>query len=155
MLARQRQTQQVCSGCVGTAWSKRRVTPKHHGSGERSKGIKSRLLSSRSCSVDASQASLNTLSTMADVALLLMFMAVRTYIGILTRRIHRVHVWLLFQKWRSKVFVRLVGNSTPPQPLTQTVLTSRPAMFWCYLRTAFPGPELVLCVSNDKELIWS
>ncbi len=59
---------------------------------------KSRLLSSRSRSTpmprwsDPSRTSLNKLSTMADVALLLMFMALRTYIGIQTRRIQHVRV---------------------------------------------------------------
>ncbi len=54
---------------------------------------------------------------MADVALLLMFMALRTYIGIQTRRIQRVRVQLLFQIWRSKVSVVLLVTVTPsPAP---------------------------------------
>ncbi len=41
---------------------------------------------------------------------------------------------------------------TLSQHLMQTVLTSSPAMFWCYLQTTFLGSELVLWVSKDKEL---
>ncbi len=53
-------------------------------------------------------------------------------------------------------FCLLVGHGNPaPQPLTQAVLPSSPAMFWCYLRTAFPGSELVLWVSKDKEPVWN
>ncbi len=37
----------------------------------------------------------------------------------------------------------------------QAVLTSSPAMFWCYLQTTFPGSELMLWVSKDKELTWN
>ncbi len=40
---------------------------------------------------------------------------------------------------------------THPQPLTQVVLPSSPAMFWCYLRTAFPGSELVLGCRKTKN----
>ncbi len=53
-------------------------------------------------------------------------------------------------------FCRRVGHGNPrPQPLTQAVLPSSPAMFWCYLRTTFPGSELVLWVSKDKEPVWN
>ncbi len=83
-LARQRQTQQTCSRCI----TPRRSIGTQHTKAprERSKSIKSRQLSSRSrstrClapngprSADPSRTSLNKLSTMADVVLLLMFMA--------------------------------------------------------------------------------
>ncbi len=50
------------------------------------------------------------------------------------------------------LFVLLI---TVTQPLLQAVLPSSPAMFSCYLQTAFPGSELVLCVSKDKEPVWN
>ncbi len=100
-LARQRQTQQTCSRCIAP----RRPIGTQHTKAlrERSKSIKSRQLSSRSRSTpmlapngprstDPSRTSLNKLSTMADVVLLLTFMALRIYIGIQTRRIQRVRV---------------------------------------------------------------
>ncbi len=43
-------------------------------------------------SADPSRTSLNKLSAMADVALVLMFMALQTYIGIQIRRIQHVRV---------------------------------------------------------------
>ncbi len=97
-LARQRQTQQTCSRCIAPL---RSIGTQHtKAPRERSKTIKSRQLSSRSrClapngprSADPSRTSLNKLSTMADVVLLLTFMALRIYNGIQTRRIQRVRV---------------------------------------------------------------
>ncbi len=96
-LARQRQTQQTCSRCIAPL---RSIGTQHtKAPRERSKSIKSRQLSSRSRSTpmpprstDPSRTSLNKLSTMADVVLLLTFMALRIYIGIQTRRIQRVRV---------------------------------------------------------------
>ncbi len=59
-------------------------------------------------------------------------------------------------------FCHLVGHGnsapsapSPPQPLTQAVLPPSPAMFWCYLRTTFPGSELVLWLSKNKEPVWN
>ena len=43
----------------------------------------------------------------------------------------------------------VVGNGNSPQ----AVLTSRPAMFWCYLKTTFPGSGPVLRLSKEKELV--
>ncbi len=97
-LARQRQTQQTCSRCIAPL---RSIGTQHtKAPRERSKTIKSRQLSSRSrClapngprSADPSRTSLNKLSTMADIVLLLTFMALRIYNGIQTRRIQRVRV---------------------------------------------------------------
>ncbi len=98
---RQRQTPQTCLKCISATQTDRSIGTQHtKAPRERSKSIKSHLLSSRSrClapnglrSADPSRTSLNKLSTMADVALLLMFMALRTFIGIQTRRIQRVSV---------------------------------------------------------------
>ncbi len=102
-LARQRQTQQTCSRCIAP---RRSIGTKHtKAPRERSKSIKSRQLSfpvapaAPRClapngprSADPSRTSLNKLSTMGDVVLLLTFMALRIYIGIQTRRIQRVRV---------------------------------------------------------------
>ncbi len=96
-----RQTQQTCSRCI----TPRRSIGTQHTKAprERSKSIKSRQLSSHSRSTRClapngprsaapSRTSLNKLSTMADVVLLLTFMALRIYNGIQTRRIQRVRV---------------------------------------------------------------
>ncbi len=95
----QRQTQQTCSKCISATQTDRSIGTQHtKAPRERSKSIKSHLLSSRSRSTpmphsaDPSRTSLNKLSTMADFALLWMFMALRTYIGIQTRRIQRVRI---------------------------------------------------------------
>ncbi len=102
-LARQRQTQQTCSRCIAP----RRPIGTQHTKAlrERSKSIKPSAVSfpvapaAPRClapngprSTDPSRTSLNKLSTMADVVLLLTFMALRIYIGIQTRRIQRVRV---------------------------------------------------------------
>ncbi len=89
------QTQQACSRCIGATQTDRLLGTQHTKAlRERSKSIKSRchtLTAPRS--TDPSRTSLNKLSTMADVALLLMFMALRTYIAIQTRQIQLVRVY--------------------------------------------------------------
>ncbi len=92
---RQRQKQQTCSRCTGATQTDRSIGTQH------TKAPRERSKSRAVCCPvapaaprcpDPSQTSLNKLSTTADVALLLMFMALRTYIGIQTWQIQRVRV---------------------------------------------------------------
>ncbi len=102
-LARQRQTQQTCSKRISATQTDRSA----HNTPSTARAIQKHKEPSAFQSLpqhpnashrpvrawaDPSRTSLNKLSTMADVALLLMFMALRTYIGIQTRRIQHVHV---------------------------------------------------------------
>ncbi len=100
---RQRQTQQTCSRCIGAMQIDRSIGTQHNNAPrERSKSradcfpvapAAPRCLAlTGPRSADPSRTSLNKLSTMAAVALLLMFMALRTYIGIQIRRIQHVRV---------------------------------------------------------------
>ncbi len=92
---RQRQTQQTCSRCISATQTDRLAhnTLKHRESDPKAEPSAVQSLPQHpdaSRSADPSRTNLNKLSTMADVALLLMFMALRTYIGIQTQRIQRV-----------------------------------------------------------------
>ncbi len=98
-LAQQRQTQQTCSRCItplrsiGTQHTKApRERSKRAVSFPVAPAAPRCLAPNGPRSADPSRTSLNKLSTMADVVLLLTFMALRIYIGIQTRRIQRVRV---------------------------------------------------------------
>ncbi len=96
---------------------------------ERSKSIKSRQLSSPlprhpRClapngprSADPSRTSLNKLSTMADVVLLLTFMALRIYIGIQNTAKSNVSVFSCYFKYGGPQFLSSCGHGNPaPAP---------------------------------------